>query len=111
MVVLGLARKPAPLRRRPGQRGSQRRREPGRRTGGRRMKQSKPYIGIPVDLTNPGQFFACCGLLELADRIWPGAEGWFECDRFQLRFDPSFNVLVDTLRQFTVTNTMSATKR
>jgi hypothetical protein len=32
----------------------------------------------PVDLTNPGQFFACCGLLEFADRLWPGAEGWFD---------------------------------
>lgn len=35
-------------------------------------------IRINVDPTNPGQFFACCGLLELADRLWPGAEGWFE---------------------------------
>jgi CRISPR-associated protein Csb3 len=33
---------------------------------------------VKVDLTNPGQFFACCGLLELADRMWGGAEGWFE---------------------------------
>ena len=33
---------------------------------------------VNVDQTNPGQFFACCGLLELADRLWPGAEGWFE---------------------------------
>lgn len=33
---------------------------------------------VRVDPTNPGQFFACCGLLELADRLWPGAEGWFE---------------------------------
>ena len=24
-------------------------------------------IRIRVDLTNPGQYFACCGLLELAD--------------------------------------------
>ncbi len=31
---------------------------------------------------NPGQFFACCGLLELADRLWPGAEGWFEKSQF-----------------------------
>ncbi len=31
-------------------------------------------IRINVDPTNPGQFFACCGLLELADRLWPGAE-------------------------------------
>ncbi len=41
------------------------------------MSNPKPNITIPVDLTNPGQFFACCGLLELADRLWPGAEGWF----------------------------------
>jgi CRISPR-associated protein Csb3 len=34
-------------------------------------------IRINVDPTNPGQFFACCGLLELADRQWNGAEGWF----------------------------------
>ena len=41
------------------------------------MSNPTPNITIPVDLTNPGQFFACCGLLELADRLWPGAEGWF----------------------------------
>lgn len=35
-------------------------------------------FSVAVDPTNPGQFFACCGLLELADRLWPGAEGWFE---------------------------------
>jgi hypothetical protein len=35
-------------------------------------------MAVPVDYANPGQFFACCGLLELADRLWPGAEGWFE---------------------------------
>lgn len=34
-------------------------------------------ITVSVDPTNPGQFFACCGLLELADRLWPGAEGCF----------------------------------
>jgi len=38
----------------------------------------EPTITVNVDVTNPGQFFACCGLLELADRLWPGAEGWFE---------------------------------
>jgi CRISPR-associated protein Csb3 len=35
------------------------------------------HIRLRVDPTNPGQFFACCGLLELADRLWGGAEGWF----------------------------------
>jgi len=39
-------------------------------------------IRVNVDPTNPGQFFACCGLLELADRLWPGAEGWFEGREF-----------------------------
>lgn len=38
---------------------------------------STTSITVAVDPTNPGQFFACCGLLELADRLWPGAEGWF----------------------------------
>jgi CRISPR-associated protein Csx14 len=32
-------------------------------------------LRIKVDPTNPGQFFACCGLLELADRLWSGAQG------------------------------------
>jgi hypothetical protein len=39
--------------------------------------QPKPTITVNVEVTNPGQFFACCGLLELADRLWPGAEGRF----------------------------------
>lgn len=38
----------------------------------------EPTICVRVDLTNPGQFFACCGLLELADRLWDGAGGWFK---------------------------------
>ena len=42
------------------------------------MSNPEPTIRVNVDVTNPGQFFACCGLLELADRLWPGAEGWFE---------------------------------
>jgi len=40
----------------------------------------KVALRLRVDPTNPGQFFACCGLLELADRAWQGAEGWFEQD-------------------------------
>ncbi len=37
-----------------------------------------PMIRLRLDPTNPGQFLACCGLLDLADRAWVGAEGWFE---------------------------------
>ena len=42
-------------------------------------------ICVRVDLTNPGQFFACCGLLELADRCWNGVEGWFADEAFHIR--------------------------
>jgi hypothetical protein len=48
------------------------------------MGSPKPNITIPVDLTNPGQFFACCGLLELADRRWPDVEGWFSRGSFSI---------------------------
>src|SRR5213592_1114660 len=48
------------------------------------MSVPQPSIRIAVDAANPGQFFACCGLLELADRVWPGAEGWFEDAAFAI---------------------------
>ena len=37
-----------------------------------------PDISVEVNVRNPGQFFACCGLLEVSSRIWPDSEGWFE---------------------------------
>jgi len=51
------------------------------------VNQPAPTFSVQVDVRNPGQFFACCGLLELAHRLWPGAEGWFSTD------DTRFNVL------------------
>ena len=54
------------------------------------MSQINEPIRVRVDPTNPGQFFACCGLLELADRLWDGAEGWFEDDvHLSFRFIPA----------------------
>ena len=54
------------------------------------MKETREAaIRVRVDPANPGQFFACCGLLELADRFWDGAEGWFEGHSFSFRaLDP-----------------------
>ena len=46
------------------------------------MTSPTPTIPLEVDLTNPGQFLACCGLLELASRINPEAAGWFDGARF-----------------------------
>ena len=54
----------------------------GKRWGKKQVNNPTPNITIPVELTNPGQFFACCGLLELADRLWAGSEGWFERRHF-----------------------------
>lgn len=42
-------------------------------------------IRVDVDPANPGQFFACCGLLELADRFWHGTEGEFVDGHFSVR--------------------------
>lgn len=39
-------------------------------------------IQLHVDLTNPGQFFACCGVFELAQRLWPRATARFEGAQF-----------------------------
>lgn len=62
------------------------------------MKFPDPSITIPVDITNPGQFFACCGLLELADRLWPGAEGWYEVGgRFCITFTGDYKGTLDEL--------------
>ncbi len=44
---------------------------------GRIVNHQEPGITVQVDVTNPGQFFACCGLLELAHRLWPDVEAWF----------------------------------
>lgn len=66
------------------------------------MNAAIPTISIPVDLTNPGQFFACCGLFELADRLWRGAEvsAHFKPESFFLTVkDPGYTV-ASLLREF-----------
>ena len=42
------------------------------------MNRPASSFTVDVDLTNPGQFFACCGLLELAHRLWSDTEVWFD---------------------------------
>jgi CRISPR-associated protein Csb3 len=39
-------------------------------------------IRLNVDLTNPGQFFGCCGVFELTQRLWPRATARFEDAHF-----------------------------
>lgn len=51
------------------------------------MMNPEPTIRINVDVTNPGQFFACCGLLELASRIDRYATAYFENGQFLVAGD------------------------
>jgi CRISPR-associated protein Csx14 len=57
------------------------------------MSDDAPTFSVQVDVTNPGQFFACCGVLEVAHRLMcSGAtsdpirpvEGWFDGDQFHV---------------------------
>ncbi len=59
-------------------------------------------MSIPVDLLNPGQFFACCGLFELADRRWPdaGVCGHFEPGLFLLKANEGACSLARLLTEF-----------
>ena len=61
-------------------------------------------IRVKVDVTNPGQFFASCGLLELASRITEeGVEGWFEHDGFYLHGSLPVTSMMKTLSDISPT--------
>jgi CRISPR-associated protein Csb3 len=78
------------------------------------MTEPDPAITVALDPTNPGQFFACCGVLELADRLWDGAEGWFPAPgTFQVApvtptADATADRFIAALAGCRVTNTMTA---
>jgi CRISPR-associated protein Csb3 len=78
------------------------------------MTTREPSLRINVDATNPGQFFACCGLLELADRLTGRAEGWFSeaSEKFFIRVNndrsPSFgDTILKNLSECALGNTMT----
>ncbi len=75
------------------------------------MIHPTPTITVPVDLTNPGQFFACCGLLELASRMDAQAEAWFANGQFKLAAAVLLQALIEHLRQTTIENTMTPAQR
>jgi CRISPR-associated protein Csb3 len=83
--------------------------------GQRRLSPERtPAIRLTVDPRNPGQFFACCGLLEMADRLWGGAEGWFQDRAATFCLAPMSETaeadaeqLIRALAECKLTNTMS----
>jgi len=58
-------------------------------------EQPAPTATLSLNPANPGHYFACCGLFELAARLSPDAVAWFEQDnvtrewRFHLANTPS----------------------
>src|SRR5262249_48030475 len=71
--------------------------------GGTIVRNPDPTIRVTVDPTNPGQFFACCGLLELADRLWSGAEGWFQGCEFCIKSGGTLAELIQAVGGATLT--------
>lgn len=58
---------------------------------------SESTFHVTVDVTNPGQFFACCALVELADRLTGRAEGWFDDGEFRVRSETNLETLLAAL--------------
>lgn len=75
------------------------------------MTHPKPTITVPVDVSNPGQFFACCGLLELATRADARAEAWFSDGYFNVSAGVSLDDVLRRLRGAVVDNTMTPTQK
>lgn len=63
--------------------------------------QPKPTATLAVNPANPGHYFACCGLFELAARLAPDALAWFELVttgfRFHLANTPSLAELLEKI--------------
>jgi CRISPR-associated protein Csb3 len=71
------------------------------------MTQGKPNITVNVDVTNPGQFLACCGLLELAYRLCPGAEAWFEGSAFHVADSMPLDRVLEQLAKAEIRSSLS----
>ncbi len=58
---------------------------------------------VEVDVSNPGQVFACLGLLEVLDRLSPGSVGAFRSEKeFEVRSEAIVASVTESLREATV---------
>ena len=73
------------------------------------MSESTHTIRIRVDATNPGQFFACCGLLELAGRLKPGSTAWFDDNAFCISSPLTLRELLVCVKNITLSDNTEAT--
>jgi CRISPR-associated protein Csx14 len=70
-------------------------------------------FSVEVDLGNPGQLLACCGLLEAADRQWRDkapVTGSFEGDRFRVDSPGGCDALIGWLLQARVEGVVEVIK-
>lgn len=77
------------------------------------MSNPEPTIRVNVDPANPGQFFACCGLLELGFRLYGDCQGRFRQGEFQLEgsgLPESINVVISDLLEAPELSTAIAKK-
>lgn len=67
-----------------------------------------PEVRIPLDPCNPGQFYACCGLIELFERAGANTLSWFHTDfrrprnsEFMIQSDADLNLqfVVNSLKR------------
>lgn len=77
------------------------------------IQEHEPEIRLRVDPTNPGQFFACCGLLEISNQLWGESVGFFseEGELFFIKsqeLDQNIDIvkLIEALVGCNITNTM-----
>ena len=68
-------------------------------------------ISINVQTSNPGQFLACCGLFEIAHRLWPGTVAWFDESQFYINCEGTLDLLFHEFVASEVTNTMTENQR
>ena len=59
-------------------------------------------IRVAVDPVNPGQFYAACGLFEVADRLWPGSTARFVEDAFVIETNGDTHTLIDRVRAMAI---------
>lgn len=75
------------------------------------IAQPIPTATLDVNPANPGHYFACCGLFELASRLSPATHAWFATDsatrqwRFHMASTPT---LAEILEKLTSTEIVSS---
>lgn len=65
---------------------------------------------IKVNVRNPGQFFACCGILYCADRMFENAECCFIDDQFIIQAECDINPINAIIKKITKSETASTIK-